>query len=694
MANDLERITIALEARTKSLETALNRANGIADKRARAIETRFARMSKSIEGSFSKLGAGAGRAFALIGGVAGLKSLTDSATKIDNALKVTGLSGEELTKVYDKLFESAQKNSAPLEGLVTLYSRVALAQKDLGVTSEQIVSLTDNVGKALLLSGSSAAESSGALLQLSQALGGGVLQAEEYNSLIDGLPGLLQAAAAGIKEAGGSVSALTRLVKDGKVTSKAFFDGIQAGAPLLDQKLASSVQTIDQKMVNLGNSLLDAAHRFNSSSTAASTFGKEIDRTASYISKVNFETLISEITKVITAFDNAVLAVNRFFTSAGQSTGFDGIGADVVNLLGGEGGKATFFGGGLTVSSTKIIQDRISGAFADVDQQVTDLTAQAIVDSAKRNNLGPKADPKGTRLPVAAAIDPITLADYKVPAKDKKGGKAKTDDYARETDQIKQRTASTIAETEAQALLNPLIDDYGFAVAKASAKQDLLNAAKEAGKAVTPQMAADIEALAEAYARASAEADRLSQSQDLIRQRSEEMRDLQKDLARGLVQGFIEGKDAAELLSDALGKIGDKLLDMAIDGIFEPTSKGGLGLDLFSSLKGIFREKGGPVKKGQPYIVGEKRPEVFVPDQSGTIMPSVPSASAPVMPKISSATTKNTGPNITYSPSYDARGADVAAVARLEQAMARDRQAFSTNVLTTMRKAKATRNWK
>ncbi|MEI9899701.1 MAG: hypothetical protein WDN31_05620 [Hyphomicrobium sp.] len=34
------------------------------------------------------------------------------------------------------------------------------------------------------------------------------------------------------------------------------------------------------------------------------------------------------------------------------------------------------------------------------------------------------------------------------------------------------------------------------------------------------------------------------------------------------------------------------------------------------------REFGGPVSAGQPYIVGEKRPKVFVPNTSGTIVPS------------------------------------------------------------------------
>jgi hypothetical protein len=36
-----------------------------------------------------------------------------------------------------------------------------------------------------------------------------------------------------------------------------------------------------------------------------------------------------------------------------------------------------------------------------------------------------------------------------------------------------------------------------------------------------------------------------------------------------------------------------------------------------------YRASGGPVQRGRPYIVGEDRPEVFVPDQNGTIVPSV-----------------------------------------------------------------------
>jgi hypothetical protein len=45
------------------------------------------------------------------------------------------------------------------------------------------------------------------------------------------------------------------------------------------------------------------------------------------------------------------------------------------------------------------------------------------------------------------------------------------------------------------------------------------------------------------------------------------------------------------------------------------------------------RAAGGPVRAGQPYVVGEKRPELFVPSTNGTIVPRVPamaSAGRPV----------------------------------------------------------------
>src|SRR5262245_34008358 len=56
-----------------------------------------------------------------------------------------------------------------------------------------------------------------------------------------------------------------------------------------------------------------------------------------------------------------------------------------------------------------------------------------------------------------------------------------------------------------------------------------------------------------------------------------------------------------------------------------------VNIDIVSTFKEFFggsakkRQHGGPVLAGEAYVVGEKRPELFIPDQNGMILPAVPS---------------------------------------------------------------------
>jgi hypothetical protein len=63
------------------------------------------------------------------------------------------------------------------------------------------------------------------------------------------------------------------------------------------------------------------------------------------------------------------------------------------------------------------------------------------------------------------------------------------------------------------------------------------------------------------------------------------------------------------------------------------------------------RASGGPVKKGQPYVVGEHRPELFVPKENGTIIPRVPRATrGTAFPAAGGATTININVNGARDP--------------------------------------------
>lgn len=185
----------------------------------------MARSSGAIGGTIKGLAATFATAFTgreLLG-------MLDTFTRLQNNLRVAGLEGDALAQVQGNLLGLSQKYGVELESLTGVFLKASLAQKELGASTEQIVQLNEIVAAALKVTGTSAAQAQGALLQLGQALGSGVVRAEEFNSILEGALPLAQAAARGIDGMGGSVAKLRAEIANGNVTSQEFFQGVLRG---------------------------------------------------------------------------------------------------------------------------------------------------------------------------------------------------------------------------------------------------------------------------------------------------------------------------------------------------------------------------------------------------------------------------------------------------------------------------------
>lgn len=309
MATDLERLVVSLDADIKKFNTSLNKAVGVFNGETRKIEKRAKDMNKSVNTSFSELGTGIRGIFAGVAAGAAAREmirLSDAATRVTNALKVAGLSGNQLESAYQSLYASARRNSAPIEDLVTLFSRASVAQKELGASSQDILKFTDKVAVALRVAGTSSEQAQGALLQLSQALSSGTVRAEEFNSILEGAFPIAQAAAAGLKEAGGSVARLRALMLEGKVSSRAFFEAFLAGSVTLDGKVKNAVLTSGQAFTNLQNALIDLFKDFNEATGAGENFAQGINNIALAIDRFDVKGLIAKIREVKAEFDSVL----------------------------------------------------------------------------------------------------------------------------------------------------------------------------------------------------------------------------------------------------------------------------------------------------------------------------------------------------------------------------------------------------
>ena len=90
----------------------------------------------------------------------------------------------------------------------------------------------------------------------------------------------------------------------------------------------------------------------------------------------------------------------------------------------------------------------------------------------------------------------------------------------------------------------------------------------------------------------------------------------------GAVKGAIQGtKSLGQAASEILSDISNKILDMAINmALWGAGGKGGLFGGMFSNIFGS--AQGGTIGAGNPRIVGERGPELFVPHSSGKVIPN------------------------------------------------------------------------
>lgn len=118
-------------------------------------------------------------------------------------------------------------------------------------------------------------------------------------------------------------------------------------------------------------------------------------------------------------------------------------------------------------------------------------------------------------------------------------------------------------------------------------------------------------------------ADKKKKAQDAEKQRVEELNRLYQSVADTIQTGIVDGlmsaiegsKSLGESLSNILRQLGGMFVSRGIGTFKNPDGTGGSG------ILGSFANGGRP-PVGRPSIVGERGPELFVPDRAGTIVPN------------------------------------------------------------------------
>ncbi|WP_324272811.1 tape measure protein [Acinetobacter junii] len=258
----------------------------------------------------------------LAGYMAGLVTVSaaiskmDTYTGIQNQLKLVTDGQNQLNTAMDNTFEIAQRSRSSWESTATVYQKLAMNAKDVGLAQEDIGRLTETISKGIALSGATAAQADAAIMQLGQALGSGALRGDEFNSVMENGYGLMQLLAKGMNA---PIGQLKSMAENGELTSEKVTKALLKMSDEADKQFGKTDSTIGQSLGLLSNSLTQFIGEAGRSSGAAQVLSGSIEGLAN-----NFELLadgavvlgIGAITKAI--ISKTVAVQSDLIASAAQ----------------------------------------------------------------------------------------------------------------------------------------------------------------------------------------------------------------------------------------------------------------------------------------------------------------------------------------------------------------------------------------
>lgn len=157
-------------------------------------------------------------------------------------VKIKMLTGdaESAGRVFDGLKEISRETGQSLKDTGELWQGLAISLKNTSATEGQLLNLVGTIQKMGALGGASAEQMSNSMRQFRQSIDGGVLRAEEFNSLLENTPTIVQTMA---RHMGLSMGQFRAEMLDGKITAERMVNAIQAATQETNDKFAQLPRT-------------------------------------------------------------------------------------------------------------------------------------------------------------------------------------------------------------------------------------------------------------------------------------------------------------------------------------------------------------------------------------------------------------------------------------------------------------------
>lgn len=178
-------------------------------------------------------------------GLRELAQAADSYTNLSVRIQIATREGGDFSSAMAGVHQVALATNSSLQATGDLFTRLNTVGKEMGMTQQQALDLTKTVTQAIQIGGGSAQASEAAVQQFIQAMQGGVLRGEEFNSIMENGYGLAEALAKGL---GVTTGELRKMAENGELSSERVIKAVQSQATQIQETYNQFPTTISNAL--------------------------------------------------------------------------------------------------------------------------------------------------------------------------------------------------------------------------------------------------------------------------------------------------------------------------------------------------------------------------------------------------------------------------------------------------------------
>lgn len=143
-------------------------------------------------------------------------NLSDEMSQTQAKLSMINDGTQTNEELQEKIFQAAQNSRNAYQQTADMVARIGMNAKDSFKSNDELISFTETLNKKFIIAGASQEEISSATLQLTQALGSGVLRGEELNAVFEAAPNIIHTIADYL---GVNISKIREMAEEGELTA-------------------------------------------------------------------------------------------------------------------------------------------------------------------------------------------------------------------------------------------------------------------------------------------------------------------------------------------------------------------------------------------------------------------------------------------------------------------------------------------